>query len=212
MVIEPIYQDYRAITKLDQLCGLDPNVFREVIEQTYYAHVAPVTGLEPPTTAGFLMWAKGTRALRERLRPAGWTHHNDKNLPVTISPDKSMVIVINSGDEDTGRRNGHPRTASSKGSVTKAAIDRDQMKLFELEEIQRIVETGGQEFWVLLVHVDPGKEIRLELCRPTTHTEGNPITDWYERVIFDPISLQEEVFTTVEPEAEVEIKTPRRIQ
>lgn len=210
---ESVYEDNDAINMLDSLSGLTPDLLREVVESTYLGHVQHVTPLEPPSAAGITMWIKGTRNLRERLIPLGWTYHNQKNLPITVCPDKSFAIVVNGGNEDTGRGDRTPRTRSTKGGATQDAIDGNQLKLFDAGMLQTEVEKSGQALWILLVFVDDDEqEIRLELSKPIRNKKNEPITDWHERIIVKSVPLTPAQGDMVKPEAEVEIETPRRIQ
>ncbi|MHB8096636.1 MAG: hypothetical protein ACYDEI_03180, partial [Erysipelotrichaceae bacterium] len=150
------------------------------------------TSNQPRTYAGLALWANTVRALRDKTSPAGWTSSDDNNFPLCIHPFNNLVIVVQTGDKDTGISANNPSNRAAKGTNTEQAIwaNQKQLSLFDaLPEV--LVEAGNDNriMWVLLYHVTPS-EIRFELSLPSKIV-GGKIRSWQERLVFPAIVLDQ---------------------
>lgn len=170
-----------------------------------------------PTAAGTFHWHAFVAALRLALKAEGWTIKNHLNCPFVISPDKSISILIMTGDIDTGKEFGLPKNQADKGRVLSDAIDFNQTyELFENEAMSHLEKgTSGTQLWVLLYHAERGlkgsvKEIRTELSLPSRF-EKKKIVGWAERIILRPLTVGSEpdVKRTV-PADPIDIPVERR--
>lgn len=143
---------------------------------------------DPPSTVGFLLWARTTRGLREQLAPRGWMK-SDKKLSVTVNPDETIAIAVSTGDDATGLVDGEPKSRFPKGPATReaVAINADaQGELFPLAEVTKRPPTT----WFLLLSVEKQKEktvIRAELSLPSSMDEEGRIGGWFERIVLPVI-------------------------
>ena len=179
-----------------RLLELDPaltaNLLREVMQRGYEARIE-ATPASAPTAAGILFWLASVHALRTQLVERHWSINNNQNCPIIVSADKSIAIVVMTGDSDTGKEFGNPTNQADKGAVLGVAVERNvQYQLFEnlaITELQKIER--GTQLWVLLYHVENGvkgiKGIRTELSLPSDF-QKKKITAWSERIILSSIS------------------------
>jgi len=177
---------------------LDPEVMLEANMRGLEARLE-ATPAHAPTAGGTYHWHAFVPALRIALVRRGWTIKDHKNCPFIISPDKSIMILVMTGDSDTGKLDFGtcPSNQAEKGAVLDEAVTLNrQYELFENAAISNL-ERGqsGSQLWVLLYHVERGpkgwKEIRTELSLPTRF-EKKKIVDWSERIVLRTIQLDDE--------------------
>ena len=139
---------------------------------------------DPTGFRGWLQYAHATRALRTALaedRPASrkWRTDNTDGFCQTIDPREKTSITVSSGDEDTGRPDGQPKTRNPKGkcSIRGLRSNRLQMDLFSFDE-----PADDPLVWVLLIHVDED-EVRAELSLPLGVDETRRIDAWAKRIV-----------------------------
>jgi hypothetical protein len=188
-VSDPVAVDTR-LTALDP--ALTEKLLLEANQRGFEARV-DTTLAHAPTAAGTLHWHAFVPALRLALKEQGWSIKDHKNCPLIISADKSVAIVVMTGNVETGKEFGNPTNQADKGAVLDEAVQRNhQYQLFEnaaLSELQK--GGGGTQLWVLLYHVEGGakgvKEIRTELSLPSSFKKKK-IVGWAERIILRPIS------------------------
>jgi hypothetical protein len=189
VVSDPVAVEER-LKALDS--ALTENLLLEANQRGYEARV-DTTLAHAPTAAGTLHWHAFVPALRLALKEQGWSIKDHKNCPLIISADKSIAIVVMTGNIETGKEFGNPTNQADKGAVLDEAVQRNhQYQLFEsaaLSELQK--GEGGTQLWVLLYHVEGGakgvKEIRTELSLPSSF-QKKKIVGWAERIILRPIS------------------------
>ena len=111
---------------------------------------------------------------------------------MTVKGDRTLAIVVATGDEATGTAY-LPRTKKPRGPVSVRAIETNQLSLFGLldddgeasamlPELETVTET-----WFLLFHMDTqAGEIRAELSLPATTDDSGNIISWAERI---PLAL-----------------------
>lgn len=178
-----------------RLQALDPALLQELLLEANlrgYAARLESTPAHAPTAAGTFHWHAFVHAIRDALIVQGWLMKNHKNCPLIISPDKSVAIVVMTGNIETGNEFGNPTNQADKGAVLDEAIQRNvQYQLFESSELAKLKKGEGTQLWVLLYHVESNakgvKEIRSELSLPSIF-ERKKIVYWAERIIMRPIS------------------------
>jgi hypothetical protein len=139
---------------------------------------------DPPFIPGTEAWRFVVRTLRDELLPLGWLKSDRGNYSLVFHEARQINIVVATGDNQTRRWPGTPKTRSLKGLYTEAAVARNlnQYELFpetiadELKEIAAILRFP---VWVLLINITE-EEIRAEFSLPTA-IDG-AIVDWSERI------------------------------
>ncbi|NOT64894.1 MAG: hypothetical protein HOP06_02415 [Methylotenera sp.] len=184
-------EEFEVKSRLSEVFGLEANDIQDIIMQGLYARKA-CTPNHPRTYAGLAQWADTVRALRDKTSPSGWTSSDDNNFPLCIHPSNNLMIVVQTGDRDTGISANNPSNRAAKGTNTEQAIwaNQKQLSLFDaLPEV--LVEAGNSNriMWVLLYHVTPS-EIRFELSLPSKIV-GGKIRSWQERLVFPAIVLDQ---------------------
>lgn len=190
VVSEPVLVASR-LTELNP--SLNEALLREVSEHGYRARIE-ATELHPPTAAGSYHWHAAVYAIRSMLVERGWKHEDSRNCPFIVSPDRSVAIVVMTGDSDTGCIDGYPTNQAEKGAVLKQAIanNQKQLKLFDagLVSAKLANSKDATQLWVLLYHVAIGSngkaEVRAELSLPSQF-ERKKIIGWKERIILASI-------------------------
>ena len=174
------------------------------------------TDLDPRMFPGSTMWAHTVRQLRLGLIPLGWDFSEAGNFSRTISPDKSRVIVVATGDEATGLPEQMPTTQSRKGprTIEVVATNAGQLSLdFKWpEDIPQSAETKEGTTWLLLVHF-AGDKVRGELARPVCVDDALRVSGWHERIILPVAEAEpEEMFdfgSDDSPDIDVEVRRRR---
>lgn len=148
-----------------------------------------------PTAAGGKQWFDTLEELRGLLLEKQWNPHNQRNCPFAIAPDRSISIVVMTGNSETGKQGlQDPSTAADKGVVAEdyVSINRQQTLFNQAQEQQ------GTQVWVLLYHYDKNlQEVRYELSLPTDFSKKK-ITGWGERLILGSIPNNPTGFTVRE--------------
>lgn len=172
---------------------LNEGLLREASEHGYRARIE-ATELHPPTAAGSYHWHATVYAIRSLLVERGWKPENTRNCPFIVSPDRTVAIVVMTGDSDTGFIDGHPTNQAEKGAVLKQAVanNQKQLKLFNTGLVSTKLANSKEatQLWVLLYHVTVGSngkaEVRAELSLPSQF-DRKKIIDWQERLILASI-------------------------
>lgn len=191
VIVEPM----EVLSRLQELDPtLDEDVLLEANMRGYEARLE-ATPIHAPTAAGTFHWHSFVPALHEALIQRGWTRSDYKNCPLIVSPDKSVMILIMTGNADTGRQFGNPANQADKGAVLDQAVQRNQQyELFENDAVSALKRgESGTQLWVLLYHVERGrghdKEIRTELSLPSSFGKKK-IAGWKERIILRSILVE----------------------
>ena len=181
-------------SRLSELnASLNEELLREVSEHGYRARIE-ATELHPTTAAGSFHWHAAVYAIRSMLVEQGWKPEDSRNCPFIVSPDRTIAIVVMTGDSDTGCIEGYPTNQAEKGAVLKQAVanNQRQMKLFNTGLVSAELANSKEatQLWVLLYHVTVGSngkaEIRAELSLPSQF-EQKKIIGWRERIILASI-------------------------
>ena len=144
---------------------------------------------DPVTAGGYDLYRYTTRYVRKGLHEAGWELSDNNNIALVRDPAEGTVIIICSGDHQTGQLiGGPPKTKRSKGDLFLEVSEIVATDLFGDEEVEtRHVALPDAKVWLLLHYhvVERGQQIlRAELSRPLEANDGM-ITQWSERIILD---------------------------
>lgn len=175
-----------------------------------------VTRASAPTAAGVKQWLQTVEDLRTLLLALQWHIHEQQNCPFISSPDRSISIVVMTGNSETGK-NGFedPTNQAEKGAVAENFVQQNsQLELFNRDSFKLAKQKNKEtQVWALLYHYDKLlNEVRFELSLPTGF-DNKKITDWGVRLILGSIPNNPADFTIRkdQPNApatvEVELKT-----
>lgn len=196
-------------SRLDQL-EVNEFALREAVYQGHLQRTR-LTLNHPTIYHGLNMWGEIVAALREQLRPLGWTRQEITSYALTIHEERGLAITVASGDEATGNPSAHPCNRSRKGRNTVEAIEANrQLELFEKLPPEIQDEAYGKQTWVLMHHTDTVcGEIRLELSRPSSIAKDGKISEWSERIILGRIPFDDdlvEIYPPSGPDIEIHIR------
>ena len=184
-----VRQDQESKSRIEELFSLTGAQIVEVISQGY-AGRQNTTSNHPRTYPGLAQWADTVRALRDVTLAKGWDKSDANNFPLSVHPDGSLVIAVQTGDRDTGVATGRPSNRAAKGKNTEEAVfsNEKQIGLFDgIPSLPEMGESDSRVMWVLLYYIAPN-EIRFELSLPYKMV-GGKIREWSERLVFEPISI-----------------------
>lgn len=181
--------DERRIRLLDLL--LVEKDLREAVEDAL-GLVLDCNENDAPTAAGFILWDKTTRYVRERLKKQGWAVSNAGNFCLTIAPHGRHALVVAGGNDNTGTKL-TPTTITPKGPRMLGVVEHNQMGFAEVDPDtwSKAGETAAPRWtWILLLRIDHKREqIRMELSLPDGLNHEQYVSRWRERIILDPIPL-----------------------
>jgi len=145
----------------------------------------------PQMYRGLTPWGEANCALREGLSTEGWIRCDEGNLPFTVNKDRTLAIIVATGDQNTGNKTLHPCTQSAKGPQTVKAVAENQRSLFPIkidsDDVEKMREAHGRQTWMLLFHRDAGnRQVRCELSRPIDMDEDGHVAGWAERIVLNP--------------------------
>ena len=167
-----------------RLHELDPALTEALLlEAVQFAlgYYAECTAHDPSSAAGYLLWGKTIRSLRDLLVPAEWKSATRQNYPTIEHPSGAFAISVAGSDGGTGIIDGNPTTRTEKGTVTKGAIAQNQASLWDYKPNLAPLR---KRTWLLLIHVDlVNDEVRAELSLPVGTDEDNRVSWWRERII-----------------------------
>ena len=187
--------------------GVAEDDLRTAIE---YGHrqAASCTAHDPPTAAGYIAWAKATRAFRALSIPVGWTTSNARGYPITVHSSGEFAVVVAGGDANTGIEHLTPATRSAKGPATRDAIDENQLSFYtympEVFGTPPVLATHNPRMTWVLLHYRDGDAgvIRAELSLPTDMTAEGFVGTWRERIILREISFGPGGGRDIEPDGD----------
>lgn len=197
-------------SRLFHVFGLAEAAIAEVIMEGYRARLG-CTAHHPRTYPGLAQWAETVRALRDKTAPLGWGTSDENNFPLSLHPTSNVVVVVQTGDEETGTT-GNPSNRAPKGSNTEDAVAVNQRQLSFFDSIPDFVAIDVPEtkiMWVLLYHVAPN-EVRFELSLPSKMV-GGKIRSWQERIVFPAIRTDQHATDLGENDGgEIDVPVERR--
>lgn len=150
---------------------------------------ASCTANHPSAIPGLSAWGETVCALRERLIPLGWERKDEQNWPLVVNKGGTIALSVATGNEDTGRKDRDPVTASAKGPRTVSAITANQNQLVFPEMLPSLesLKATGRTTWLLLLYRDTdAREMRCELSRPIGMDSEGRVDGWAERIILSP--------------------------
>lgn len=157
-----------------------------------------VTRASAPTAAGVQQWLKTVEDLRTMLAALQWHIHEQQNCPFISSPDRSVSIVVMTGNSETGKVGFEdPTNQAEKGVVAeKFAQKNSQLELFNRGSFKLAKDKQTEtQVWALLYHYDKVlNEVRFELSLPTGF-DKKKITEWGMRLILGSIPNNPADFT-----------------
>lgn len=157
-----------------------------------------VTPASAPTAAGVQQWLKTVEDLRTLLATLQWHIHEQQNCPFISSPDRSISIVVMTGNSETGKNSlEDPTNQAEKGAVAEGFIQKNrQLELFNHGSFKLAKESQKEtQVWALLYHYDKVlNEVRFELSLPTGFS-NKKITEWGVRLILGSIPNNPADFT-----------------
>lgn len=156
------------------------------------------TALDPKSAPGWEAWRWTVRRLREILIPRGFTWLDRDNLPLVVNPKTGVAIAVATGDTATGKADPKlwPTTKYPRGPTAHRyiAVNRLLRLPFDWDnEVAPMPAPIDDELvtWLLLIH-STEKAVRAELSLPSKVDENGYIVEWEERLILNPVSLDEE--------------------
>jgi hypothetical protein len=149
--------------------------------------------------------------------PQGWHVNNANGFEGTVSPGGDVKVVVESGDDATGRQLQVPSARNPKGMMTRTAIQNNQQAEFsdivkDFPSLKKMPVRPGRT-WLLLYYYDaPAQQIRLELSLPTHLTRGGRISSWQERVILKSMEIGTAVTVVTEESStgDIDVAVERR--
>jgi hypothetical protein len=141
----------------------------------------------PPTAAGTYRWMSTVHMLRSGLAADDWILNDDRNSPRIISEDGSTAILACRGTAETGKPDGHPRTAKPRGSATTRAVQINGQLEFDM--IAAVLadmaaeKSASIKTWFLLYYPAKNGEVRAELSLPVDFTDNRYVDAWSERIM-----------------------------
>jgi hypothetical protein len=183
-----------AIGRITEL-ELTTAVLRESVQLGVVASLG-CTKNHPKGFPGYLAWGEVTKAFRDRQIPQRWHINNAGGFEGTVSPSGAVKVVVESGDEATGRPSETPSARNPKGLMTRTAIELNQQADFsdiakDFPSLKKAPVRPGRTWFLLYFYDAEVSEIRLELSLPMTLTKSGRISSWHERVILEPIQIGE---------------------
>jgi hypothetical protein len=189
-------QPHERQSRLFEL-GLSEKVIIEIVGRGLAAR-RTCTAFDPPSFPGYLQWAQMHRASRELLARHQWKPDDSRNFSRVVRFDDAVAVTIATGDEYTGRKPEagipEPSTKYPKGTETDLAIVVNLQLSLWSEPANDVAETSAarpvrQTWWLLSAMVDG--ELRFELSCPKGQDERGHIVKWSERIVFEPIPLDQ---------------------
>lgn len=150
------------------------------------------------TAAGVQQWLKTVEEVRTLLSERQWHIHDEKNCPFISSPDRSVSIVVMTGNTETGKQGFEdPTNQAEKGVVVEGFVQSNlQLELFNQGSLKLAkAKQKETQVWAFLYHYDKTlNEVRFELSYPIGF-DKKKITAWGERLILGSIPNNPSDFT-----------------
>lgn len=179
-----------------RLQKLSPDLSTELLHNAVLSGLGArndTTNASAVTAAGVQQWLKTVEALRTQLSAMNWRIHNERNCPLISAPDRSVSIVVMTGNRETGKLGAEdPTNQTEKGAVVERFVQGNrQLELFNQDSL-KLAKARQKEtqVWVFLYHYDQtSNEVRFELAYPTGFGKKK-IEEWGERLILGSIPNQ----------------------
>lgn len=191
-----ILKKRKAISRVKQL-GSKVDLLRNAVQRGHAA-MAFTTANDAPAGPGFIRWNAIVRAVRELHAPlGGWKRDQRNGRGLCVNEELGIEIEPQTGNADTGTDR-TPRTHRPKGPTVCEQVSHQTQGRFAffdqpLASDLVVPEPTEAELWILLFYYDQViGEIRVELSHAKSVDEKGRICDWYERIILDPVSVDDE--------------------
>mgnify|MGYP000529984361 CR=1 FL=1 len=208
MKLEIITEEFDVKSRLEQL-NLSDDALKDAINHGYLSRTR-LTSNHPRIYFGYSTWAETIARLREVLLPLGWEKSDKANYELVIHTQKELAIAVATGDESTGVKNATPSNKCPKGTNTIQAINtNNQLDLFQELIPTPTIDQENFSTWILLHHITE-KEIRYELSLPYSIEVNGKITSWKERIILNPIQLDDELEIIPTKSQDIDIPIKRK--
>jgi hypothetical protein len=144
--------------------------------------------------AGSFAYFDAVKAPRDILRTSGWIPFQKFHIEFTAHPEMNLLLMVSSGDKNTGFFGVDPKTKNPKGNQTLKVVNNNakQMSFWpEMEPQRQTLIIDSAPTWILLYHVNPKDNLmRMELSLPIHFDlEGDCVDGWRQRIILDPIGF-----------------------
>ncbi|WKW11808.1 hypothetical protein Strain138_001074 [Pseudogemmatithrix spongiicola] len=212
--IAQLYREEDADEQLLRIFGVDSQPFLNAVASGWLQW-ANRSEFDAPSFPGSLLWGHTVRAERTQLSERRWTCDSTDNFPTCITPDGKMAIVVETGDEETGKvvPGRRPRTKSQKGPRTMQMVrDNSQLlqgDLFSAFAMRPRLVGEGPLLWVHLIH-QHGGFVYHEISLPTVADSDSRITGWKCRIILPTYrsgsALSKLTAPTPAPDIQVQVK------
>ena len=164
------------------------------------------TTLDTKSARGMLSYMTTVRVLRETHASLGWRSRFDRGLELLRSPDGSIEIAVQKGDENTGTGDS-PSTSSPKGESTsrRVRVNKQQLELFQVNvqplhpESEDLVQ---EPTTLILLRWRESDSVNFELSLPRGVSEDGRVNTWDWRVIFEPLDLGADSIDIADAESE----------
>lgn len=157
----------------------------EVLTPTIDVWIAARNSATPFHAASFggtYAYHEGVRTLREEGLPHGLEQLTRDGVELCVNHTKRTAVVIVTGDARTGDADNlhiQPSTKYPRGPVSMAVLTA-QLSLFPIEG--KKARTDPFDVWVLLLHMHPDGDTRVELSLPGVINDEGVILSWEERI------------------------------
>lgn len=183
-----VVDDPREVRAALRELGVPMEVLQQAVRAWQQA-ANGTTAFEPVTAAGSKGWFAAVGVVREAMVMLGWKMMDPYHLPLVVSPDQEVSILVTSGDAATGLKDLWPTSKNSKGKATVVQVSWNgrQMAIPGIQDIvmlsRRKQKTRPAKFtWALVVTMKDG-EARGEFSLPTAVSGSSRISDWARRYI-----------------------------
>ena len=179
----------RHFDLLEEL-DLRPELLRECGMKALAAY-NQTTLHDAASAGGQYAYLAAVRSVRDGLCPIGWEPHVRHNLEMTVNPETNISILVSSGNKDTGKKNGSPKTKNPKGNQTKKIVSFNYRQLRLPTKGYKVKNISISNIWLLLYHIDiKMSQMRLELSLPVEmDLEEVHVTGWHKRIIIPHIDF-----------------------
>lgn len=203
-----IFVEYEEVrNRLEQL-GLTVELLQEVVRH-YAIYLNSQTEDHPTWGRGITPASEAIYALRNILRPLGWSREEEKGFALTIHPNNELAINIAKGDEGTGNPKAKVTSSSEKGICTEEALNENEQYSFDLMVPEVVGVVPKRPTWYLIVR-KKADGMHAEFSLPIGLVEKK-ICEWRERIILPKTSIDDpEISTAGFDDGGFEVKLSRR--
>lgn len=172
--------------------GVSASDLKYSIQQAVIAYNSTTTD-EPAGYRGYTITAKATLALRQVLKPLGFSKESPHNIELTANKENKFAIHICRGDEQAGMQSGFPSTMRAKGPRSQeffglTTSDINQIDMFQEDLPNNSVSSCPFDVWFLLLNAEKTQEglnIKAELSKPVFCSQKGFVNGFSKRFVID---------------------------